>query len=190
MISYIIFLINLFDIYITFSDFQCFFIDKNFIKDVLDFIVIIKYALYVFYKYIIIKLHYYYLMIYTIFVLPHVPFLLFILKNFYVIKKTVVWYIRYIKLMSKKRKWWKLYYKFHRIHYFKVLFYILFIGLFILMWRRRQTYLKRSFIIRLLLFYFLAIYLSDFFVVLFDYSIIGYFLALFISFLMVYITLN
>ena len=90
MISYIIFLINVFDLYIIFNDFQCFFIDKNFIKDVLDFIVIIKYALYAFYKYILIKLHYYYLMIYTIFVLPHVPFLLFILKNFYVIKRTLV----------------------------------------------------------------------------------------------------
>jgi len=50
--------------------------------------------------------------------------------------------------------------------------------------------LKRSFIIRLLIFYFLSIYLSDIFVVLFDYSTIGYLLALFISFLMVFITLN
>ena len=90
MISYIIFLINVFDLYIIFNDFQCFFIDKNFIKDVLDFIVIIKYAFYAFYKYIVIQIHYYYLMIYTILVLPHIPFLLFILKYFYIIKRSVI----------------------------------------------------------------------------------------------------
>lgn len=190
MISYIIFLINLSEIIFIFTDFQCFFIDKNFIKDILDFIVIVKYAIYVFFKYISIQIHYYYLIIYTIFVLPHVPFLLFILKYFYVIKRSVVWYIRYLKFISKKRKWWKLYYKFHRIYHFKVLFFILFFVLFVLMWRRRHTYLKRSFIIRLVFFYFLAIYLSDIFVVLFDYSTVGYLLALFISFLMVFITLN
>ena len=90
MISYIIFLINLSEIIFVFTDFQCFFIDKNFIKDILDFIVIVKYAIYVFFKYISIQLHYYYLIIYTIFVLPHVPFLLFILKYFYVIKRSAV----------------------------------------------------------------------------------------------------
>jgi len=190
MISYIIFLINLFDIFFSFNNIQCYFIDKNFIKDILDLIVILKYAFYASFKYLFIQIHYYYLMIYTIFVLPHIPFLLFILKNFYVIKATLVWYIRYLKFISKKRKWWKLYYKFHRIYHFKVLFYILFFALFILMWKRRQTYLKRSFIIRLLFYYFLAIYLSDIFVVLFDYSSIGYILALFISFFMVFITLN
>lgn len=190
MLSYIIFLINVFDLFIVFNDLQCFFIDKSFIKDVLDLIVIFKYTFYVAFKYLYIQIHYYYLMIYTIFILPHIPFLLFILKNFYVIKASFIWYIRYLKFMSKKRKWWKLYYKFHRIYHFKVLFFILFFVLFILMWRRRQTYLKRSFIIRLLFYYFLAIYLSDVLVVLFDYSVIGYLLALFISFFLVFITLN
>ena len=121
MISYIIFFINLFDIINTFSDFQCYFIDKDFMRNILDLIIIIKYTFYVMFKYILIKLHYYYLIIYTIFVLPHVPFLLFILKYSYVIKRSVVWYIRYFKFISKKRKWFKLYYKFHRIHHFKVL---------------------------------------------------------------------
>lgn len=190
MISYIIFFINFSEIIFSWNDFQCFFIDKNFIKDILDLIVIVKYALYAFFKYISIQIHYYYLIIYTIFVLPHIPFLLFVLKYFNVIKKSLIWYIRYFKFISKKRKWWKLYYKFHRIHHFKVLFYILIFVLFILMWRRRHTYLKRGFIIRLLLFYFLSIYLSDIFVVLFNYSTIGYLLALFVSFLMIFITLN
>ena len=90
MISYIIFLINLSEIIFIFSDFQCFFIDKNFIKDVLDFIVIVKYAIYVFFKYILVQIHYYYLIIYTILVLPHVPFLLFTLKYFHIIRKSVV----------------------------------------------------------------------------------------------------
>ena len=90
MISYIIFVINTFEIIYTFSDLQCYIIDKNFIRDVLDFIIIVKYTCYAMLKYISIQIHYYYLMIYTIFVLPHVPFLLFILKYFYVIKKSLV----------------------------------------------------------------------------------------------------
>ena len=190
MISYFIFFINVFEILYTCSDINCYFIDKNFIRDILDFIVIVKYTFYVMWKYITIKVHYYYLMIYTIFVLPHIPFLLFILKYFNAIKKSLVWYIRYLKFISKKRKWWKLYYKFHRVSYFKVLFFILFFVLFHLMWRRRQTYLKRTFIFKLILYYFLVIYLSDIFVVLFDYSIIGYLLTLFIPFLIIFITLN
>lgn len=191
MISYIILFINIFDVInYTFSGFQCYFIDKNFIQNILDFIVIVKYTFYVMFKYISIKIYYYYLIIYTIFVLPHVPFLLFILKYFYVIKKSVIWYIRYLKFISKKRKWFKLYYKFHRIHYFKVLFFILFFVLFFLMLRRKNTYLKRSILLRLLFFYFSAIYLSDFFVVLFEYHPIGYILSLLIPFLLVFITLN
>ena len=90
MASYIIFLINVFDLFIVFNDLQCFFIDKNFIKDALDLIVILKYTFYVAFKYLSIQIHYYYLMIYTIFVLPHIPFLLFILKNFYVIKASFI----------------------------------------------------------------------------------------------------
>ena len=104
MISYIIFLMNFCELLTLFSDFNCSFIDKNFIRDVLDFIVIVKYTIYVALKYIMIKVHYYYLIIYTIFVLPHVPFVLFILKYFYVIKRSLVWYIRYLKFISKKRK--------------------------------------------------------------------------------------
>jgi len=190
MISHIIFLINIFEIIVAFNDIHCFFIDKDLIKDILDLVIIVKYSVYAFFKYISIRIHYYYLMIYTIFVLPHIPFVLFILKYFYVFKRTAIWYMRYFKFISKRRKWWKLYYKFHRINYFKVLFFILFFILFWLMWKRKQTYLKRSIIIRLIFFYFLSIYLSDIFVVLFDYSIIGYILALFISFFMIFITLN
>jgi hypothetical protein len=90
MISYIIILLNIFEIIITFNDILCLFIDKNNIKNILDLIVIVKYSIYIFFKYILIKLHYYYLMIYTIVVLPHVPFVLFILKNFYIFKKTAI----------------------------------------------------------------------------------------------------
>jgi hypothetical protein len=90
MISYILFFINLFDLYIMYNDISCLFIDKNFIKEFLDFIVILKYTFYVLYKSIAIKVHYYYLMLYTILVLPHIPFVLFILKRFYIIKKEVV----------------------------------------------------------------------------------------------------
>ena len=90
MISYIIFVINVFDLFIVFNDLQCFFIDKSFIKDVLDLIVILKYTFYVAFKYLYIQIHYYYLMIYTIFILPHIPFLIFILKNFYVIKASFI----------------------------------------------------------------------------------------------------
>ena len=173
-----------------YNDISCFFIDKNLIKEILDFLVILKYTFYAFFKSISIKLHYYFLMIYTIFVLPHIPFVLFILKYFYIIKKNVVWWIRYIKFISKRRKWWRLYFKFHRIYYFKVVFFILLLILFVLIWRRRHTYLKRSIIIRLLVFYFLSLYLSDILVVLFNFSIIGHLLALFISFFLVFITLN
>jgi hypothetical protein len=90
MFSYILFFINLFDLYIMYNDISCFFIDKNLIKEFLDFLVILKYSFYVFFKSIAIKVHYYYLMIYTIFVLPHIPFVLFILKYFYIIKKDVI----------------------------------------------------------------------------------------------------
>lgn len=90
MISYIIFVMNILDIIVTFSDLSCNFIDKNFIRDILDFIVVVKYAIYATFKYLSIQIHYYYLMAYTIFVLPHVPFLLFVLKYFYVIKKSLV----------------------------------------------------------------------------------------------------
>ena len=72
------------------NDLQCFFIDKNFIKDVLDLVVILKYTFYVSFKYLSIQIHYYYLMMYTIFVLPHLTFLLFILKNFYIVKATFI----------------------------------------------------------------------------------------------------
>jgi hypothetical protein len=90
MISYILFFINLFDLYIMYNDISCLFIDKQFIKELLDFLVILKYTFYVLFKFIAINLHYYYLMIYTILVLPHIPFFLFILKYFYIIKKDVV----------------------------------------------------------------------------------------------------
>jgi hypothetical protein len=105
MISYIIYLVNLFEIFITINDISCLFIDKSFIKDILDLIIIVKYSVYAFFKYILVKLHYYYLMMYTILVLPHVPFLIFILKYFYNFKKIMVFYIRYFKIISKKRKW-------------------------------------------------------------------------------------
>lgn len=190
MSSYIIFFINIIELYINFNDIKICFIDKNLIKDIIDFLIVLKYSFYVSFKYLSIQIYYYYLMIYTIFILPHIPFVLFILKYFYIIKKTLVWYIRYLKFISKKRKWWKLYYKFHRIYYFKFLFFILFFILFIHMWRRRNTYLKRSIIIRLLVFYFLSLYVSDILIVLFNYSWFSYVLSLLISFLMVYITLN
>lgn len=90
MLSYLIFVINIFDILFDLNNLQCYFIDKNFIKDILDLIIILKYAFYASLKYLSIQIQYYYLMIYTIFVLPHIPFLLFILKNFYVIKATFV----------------------------------------------------------------------------------------------------
>ena len=90
MLSYILFFINLLDLYIIYNDISCLFIDKNFIKEFLDFLVILKYTFYVLFKSVAIKLHYYYLMVYTILVLPHVPFVLFILKHFYIIKKDVV----------------------------------------------------------------------------------------------------
>ena len=90
MISYIIFLINVLEIIVTFNDIHCLFIDKNFIKDIFNLVIIVKYSVYAFFKYILIRLHYYYLMIYTIFVLPHVPFILFILKYFYVFKRIAI----------------------------------------------------------------------------------------------------
>src|SRR6185437_3165860 len=104
MISYIIFLLNVFEIIVSFNDIFCLFIDKNLIKDILDLVIIVKYSVYVFFKYISIQLHYYYLMIYTIFVLPHVPFVLFILKYFYVFKRTAILYIRYFNFISTRRK--------------------------------------------------------------------------------------
>jgi hypothetical protein len=90
MISYIIFFINFIEIIMTFNDIQCLFIDKNFIRDMLDLVVIVKYSVYAFFKYISIQIHYYYLMIYIIFILPHVPFVLFILKYFYIIKRIII----------------------------------------------------------------------------------------------------
>ena len=104
MVSYLIFFINLFELLSTYSDLSCCFIDKDFIRDILNFIVVVKYTIYATFKYILIQMHYYYLMFYTIFVLPHVPFLLFILKYFYVMKKILIRFIRWLKFRSKRRK--------------------------------------------------------------------------------------
>ena len=91
MIFYISFIINILELYISINDLQCLFIekDKQIIKEILNFIVIFKYACYVLLKIIIIKFNYYFLLFYTILVIPHIPFLLFVLKHFYIIKKTL-----------------------------------------------------------------------------------------------------
>jgi len=104
MFSYIIFFVNLLELYVNFSDIQISIIDKNLIKDILDFIVALKYSFYASFKYISIKMHYYFLLFYTMFVFPNIPFAVVLLKHIYVIKKTVMWYIRYLKFISKRRK--------------------------------------------------------------------------------------
>ena len=169
------------------------FIDKTYIIILINLLNIFIYSVYKFINIIFINIYFYFMQFYIIFI-SNTMFnkwsnilIIFFLK----LEKNIFETCRYYsKKILKKRRWWKIYYRFYKISYLKFLFFILFFSIFILMWRRRNTYLKRNFIINLMFFYLLSIYIAFILVNIFNSIILGVLLSLFLSFLIIYIRLN
>lgn len=100
------------------------------------------------------------------------------------------WFNVFIKRIIKPSRFHKVYYKFQYIDYLKIVFFILSIILFLLMLRRKTTYLKTRIIMNIILFYVLSILISCILVKLISNSFIAIMLSLLISYLVVFLQLN
>lgn len=169
------------------------FFDKNDIILLINLINLLYYNLYKICKNISLSLYFYYIQFYLIFIYNNTSnkFLKNYFYYFFLWKKNILYFCRFIlRRIIKKRRWWKYYYKFGHISYLRVGFFLYAILIFFLMWKRRNTYLKRSFIINIIKLYLLSFLISSLLVPFFHYSFLSIFISLTLSFLIIFFRLN
>lgn len=181
------------DFYVKDYFLQLFF-DKNFLLQVaflqnlflISFYKILKSIFVNFWGYII---HFYWVVFYSQGISN---FSLRISRKFIVLKKKAFIYWRYfMKRLLKPRKYYKLFYRFSGIRYLRVFYFLFFLGILLLMWSRRNTYLKRTYIVNYVLFYLLYFYfVGFFFFIFFGKSFYTMFLSLLVSFLLINLRLS
>jgi hypothetical protein len=169
------------------------FFDKDQILYYMNIFNFIKYICYSNIKKLTLYVYYYIIQIFLIVVYNNMPNI--IVKNYiyyyYTLKKNSIFYIKYVMLgYVKKWRFWRSYYRFYHIDYLKFLFFLLFIILFFLMWKRRNTYLKRAYFWNLLLFYMFSIFISFLLWPLFYNKCLSVCISLIISFFLIFFRLN
>ena len=68
----------------------------------------------------------------------------------------------------KKRKRFRIYYRFHNVRYWKFLLFLLYINAFILIWRRRNLYRKSQLVLTLVFLHIFVLISSHFFISIFS----------------------
>lgn len=181
------------NLYILSDDYILLFFEKNQLLYFFNIFNFIKYIFYCNIKKFINYIYYYIIQIFLILIYNNMPNT--IANNYiyfyYVLKKKLIQTLKYIMLgYVKKWRFWRSYYRFYHISYLKILFFILFSILFILMWNRKATYLKRTYIWNFILFYMFSIILSFLLWPLFINKFLSIFISLIISFFLIFYRLN
>ena len=169
------------------------FFDKNSLLNCMNIFNFIKYICYSNIKKIMLYIYYYIIQIFLIVVYNNMPnkFVKIYLNYYYIFKNNILQGKKYIMLgYVKKWRFWRNYYRFYHISYLKILFFFLFFILFILMWKRRNTYLKRAYIWNLILFYIFSVLISFLLWPLFLNKFLSICISLLISFLIIFFRLN
>lgn len=167
--------------------------DKNHCLYYMNMFNFIKYIFYSNIKKIMLYVYYYIIQIFLIIVYNNMPnkFVKDYLYYYYILKQSILQTKKYIMLgYVKKWRFWRNYYRFYHISYLKILFFFLFFILFILMWKRRNTYLKRIYIWNLILFYMFSVIISFFLWPLFLNKFLSICISLLISFFIIFFRLN
>ena len=84
---------------------------------------------------------------------------------YYYIKRIFLWINR---RFLKKRKRFRIYYKFHNIRYWKFLLFLFYINVFFIIWKKRNLYRTSQFILILIFLHIGILILLHFFLSLFD----------------------
>lgn len=169
------------------------FFDKKDIMLLVNLINLLYYNLYKIIKNISLTFYFYYIQFYLIFIYNNTSnrLLYSFFYYFFLLKKNILYFVRFIlRRFIKRRRWWKYYYKFGHISYLRVFVFLYAFLIFFLMWKRRNTYLKRSFIINIIKLYLLSFLISSILVPFFHYSFLSILFSLTISFFIIYFRLN
>lgn len=94
-----------------------------------------------------------------------------ILLIYYNIRQIFVWLNR---RFIKKRKRFRIYYRYHNVRYWKFLLFFFYINVFFFLWKRRNLYRKSQFIIILVFTHIAILILLHFFLGLFSSFDIGF----------------
>jgi len=108
------------------------------------------------------------------------PFLLI----YYFFKKTFLWLNR---RFLKRKKRFRIYYKYHNIRYWKFLLFFFYINFFFLLWKKRNLYRKSHFVIILVFTHIIILILSHFFIGLFNSFDIGFLSCIFFIYIIFFI---
>lgn len=130
--------------------------------------IIYKFSIYIkFYIYFILNRFKYYITINGISINIFKPFLF--LYNF--LRRSFLWFNR---RYLKKRKRFRIYYKYHNVRYWKFLLFFFYINIFLFLWKKRNLYRKSHFFGILIFFHISILILSHFFIGLFNSFDIGF----------------
>jgi hypothetical protein len=179
--------------YILKDEFFLGFFDKNDIVLLINLINLLYYNIYKIIKNISLTLYFYYIQFYLVFIYNNTSnkFLYKFFYYFFLLKKNILYFSRFIlRRIIKKRRWWKYYYKFGHISYLRVFIFLYAFLIFILMWKRRNTYLKRSFIINIIKLYLMSFLISSILVPFYHYNFWSILFSLTISFCIIFFRLN
>jgi hypothetical protein len=144
------------------------------------------YPIYKFFKKFMILLYFNILKLYIIFINDTIFFNLnnILLILLFKLKKWMIYNLKfYNKSYFKLRKKYKYYYRFGKIGYLKIIFFLTIFLLLILMWKNRTAYYKIYFILYPVLFYVLTINLCVIIVPFFYYKFIGILFVIFFVFI-------
>jgi hypothetical protein len=186
-------LITLFIDYFFKEEFVLFFFNKNDILMLINLINLLNYNIYKIIKDFSLFFYVHCIQFYIIFIYNNTynKFLNNLFYYFFFFKRNILYFGRLIlRRIIKKRRWWKYYYKFGHISYLKVFIFLYAFLIFFLMWKRRNTYLKRTFLINLIKLYLLSFMISSILVPFFHYSFLSILFSLTISFFIVFFRLN
>ena len=143
-------------------EFICDLISK---KDVLYWLNIYNFIYYLCYKWIktfLINLYFYMIQFFLIFIYNNMPNKFIKSSIYYILLEKIIWKDRLTRLLKhiKINRLWRGWYRFYYIDYLKILFFIFCFVIFILMWKRRETYRLRFFVGNLIKFYLLSLLFS------------------------------
>lgn len=171
----------------------CNLVNKQSILNWLNILNFLNYLLYKNIKLILINLYCYIIQFYVFIIYRNLPnsfwkiyFNYSLMFENYILKQKTYIMKRFIKIKRLRKS----YYRFFSIDYLRIVFFLLFLALLFLMWKKRNTYLKRSYIIMYIKFYLLSIFLCGIMLHLFSSSIIAILLGLIISFVIIFLQLN
>lgn len=155
----------------------------------------IKYLCYKKVKYLSLQLYYYIIQSYLFLIFNNMPnkFFSYIYKGFDTIKNVLKNFMIYFlknSIIKCGQIIWDFFYRFHNLEYMRFMFFILFFILFFLMWKRRNTYNKRTIILNLFIFYVLATAISLILMPLFYNEFLCIIISLLLAFMYIYLRLN